>query len=196
MSPLTSLLVVASIFSSTVFARIEDFITISVDDKTFKISKDEMKKILARADLESLGYRQEEFTTTSKDSKGNSVNSTIIQYFKKVPCSDASKTFKGLKNRISDRRISALLDRTALDLSKQDTAGKMCQIGIKVDSKTFKPGSKMADSSREKRFFWRRRRRRRRRRSSYTSSVTVTKTTTTTTTTTTTVTVTKSTSSG
>ncbi|XP_015748196.1 PREDICTED: uncharacterized protein LOC107327997 isoform X2 [Acropora digitifera] len=194
MSPLASLLVVASIFSSTVFARIEDFITISVDDKTFKISKDEMKKILATADLESLGYRQEELTTTSKDSKGNSVNSTIIQYLKKVPCSDASKTFKELKDRISDRRISALLDRTALDLSKQDTAGKMCQIGIKVDSKTFKPGSKMADSPREKRFFWRRRRRRRR--SSYTSSVTVTKTTTTTTTTTTTVTVTKSTSSG
>ena len=82
-------------------ARIEDFITISVDDKTFKISKDEMKKILARADLESLGYEKEELTTTSKDSKGNSVNSTIIEYFKKVPCSDASKTFKGLKNRIS-----------------------------------------------------------------------------------------------
>ena len=82
-------------------ARIEDFITISVDDTTLKISKDEMKKILARADLESLEYEKEELTTTSKDSKGNSVNSTIIQYFKEVPCSDAPKTFKELKDRIS-----------------------------------------------------------------------------------------------
>ena len=82
-------------------ARIEDFITISVDDTTLKISKDEMMKILARADLESLGHEKEELTTTSKDSKGNSVNSTIIQYFKEVPCSDAPKTFKELKDRIS-----------------------------------------------------------------------------------------------
>ena len=82
-------------------ARIEDFITISVDDTTLKISKDEMKKILARADLESVGHEKEELTTTSKDSKGNSVNSTIIQYFKEVPCSDAPKTFKELKDRIS-----------------------------------------------------------------------------------------------
>jgi len=193
---LKAFLVIVIIVSTNVFARIEDFITISVDDTTLKISKDEMKKILARADLESLGYEKEELTTTSKDSKGNSVNSTIIQYFKEVPCSDAPKTFKELKDRISDARISALLSRTALDLSKQDTAGKMCQIGIKVDSKTSKPGSKMADSSREKRFFWRRRRRRRRRRSSYTSSVTVTTTSTTSTTTTTTVTVTRRKTSG
>ena len=82
-------------------ARIEDFITISVDDTTLKISKDEMKKILARADLESVGHEKEELTTTSKDSEGNSVNSTIIEYFKKVPCSDAPKTFKELKDRIS-----------------------------------------------------------------------------------------------
>ncbi|XP_015748191.1 PREDICTED: uncharacterized protein LOC107327990 [Acropora digitifera] len=142
-------------------ARIEDFITISVDDTTLKISKDEMRKILARADLESVGYEKEELTMTSKDSKENSINSTIVQYFKKVPCSDAPKTFKELKDRISDARISALLDRIASDLSKQDTAGKLCQIGIKVDSRISNPGSKMADSSREKRFFWRRRRRRR-----------------------------------
>ena len=82
-------------------ARIEDFITISVDDTTLKISKDEMKKILERADLESVGYEKEELTTTSKDSKGNSINSTSVQYLKEVPCSDAPKTFKELKDRIS-----------------------------------------------------------------------------------------------
>ncbi|XP_044176773.1 uncharacterized protein LOC122959510 [Acropora millepora] len=150
-------LVIVIIVSTNVFARIEDFITISVDDTTLKISNDEMKKILARADLESVGYGKEELTMTSKDSKENSMNSTIRQYLKKVPCSDAPKTFKELKERISDARISALLDRTALDLSKQDTAGKMCQIGIKVDSRTSNPGSKMTDSTRQKRFFWRRR---------------------------------------
>ena len=84
-------------------AHIEDFITISVDDTTFKISKDEMKKILANADLQSLGYKEEEKIITSKDSKGNSINSTIIQYFKNVPCSDAPNTFSELKDRISGK---------------------------------------------------------------------------------------------
>ena len=82
-------------------ARTEDvFTSVTANGTNFTLSSDEIKEILASADLEGLGYEKEEITTNSKDNKGNAINA-IIQYFKKVPCSNAPKTFKELKDRIS-----------------------------------------------------------------------------------------------
>lgn len=79
-------------------ARIEDSVSISVDDTDFSASKTEMKNMLDKADLERHGYEKEEVTKLTKDSSGRKFYSKALFYFKAVKCSQAEETILELKD--------------------------------------------------------------------------------------------------
>ena len=79
-------------------ARVEDFVSISVDEAHFSPSAAKMKSMLGEADLKSHGFEEEEITRKRNDKNGDEFLSKTLFYFKVVSCSQASQTIQELKN--------------------------------------------------------------------------------------------------
>ncbi|XP_067050653.1 uncharacterized protein [Acropora muricata] len=133
MSLLLSLLVGVFVFSSTAIARVEDFVSISVDETDFSPSTVKMKAMLAAADLESHEFEKEEITRKRNGKNGDEVVSKALFYFKVVPCSQASQTIQELKNLLPEALPSSILAKLMSDLKAQNTQGKQCRIGFTSD---------------------------------------------------------------
>ncbi|XP_067050806.1 uncharacterized protein [Acropora muricata] len=133
MSRLLSLLLGVFVFSSTAIARVEDFVSISVDETDFSPSTVKMKAMLAAADLESHGFEKEEITRKRNGKNGDEVVSKALFYFKVVPCSQASQTIQELKNLLPEAMTSSILAKLMSDLKAQNTQGKQCRIGFTTD---------------------------------------------------------------
>jgi len=134
MSLLLSLLVGVFVFSSTAIeARVEDFVSISVDETYFSPSPAKMKSMLGEADLKSHGFEEEEITRKRNDKNGDEVFSKALFYFKVVSCSQASQTIQELKNLLPEAMPSSILAKLISDLKAQNTQGKQCRIGFTSD---------------------------------------------------------------
>ena len=79
-------------------ARVEDFVSISVDEAHFSPSAAKMKSMLGEANLKSHGFEEEEITRKRNDKNGDEFLSKTLFYFKVVSCSQASQTIQELKN--------------------------------------------------------------------------------------------------
>lgn len=79
-------------------ARVEDFVSINVDETYFSPSPAKMESMLGEADLKSHGFEEEEITRKRNDKNGDEVFSKALFYFKVVSCSQASQTIQELKN--------------------------------------------------------------------------------------------------
>ncbi|XP_029203401.2 uncharacterized protein LOC114967527 isoform X2 [Acropora millepora] len=133
MSLLLSLLVGVFVLSSTAIARVEDFVSISVDEARFSPSPAKMKSMLGEADLKSHGFEEEEITRKRNDKNGDEFLSKTLFYFKVVSCSQASQTIQELKNLLPEALPSSILVKLMSDLKAQNTQGKQCRIGFTSD---------------------------------------------------------------